>query len=240
MRAGVILTLIVLALAAPAVAQDTPEPAWKGALGLSYVATSGNSDTTTLGLDFGLTRKPEPWGLELKAMYLRADQNGATTAERYGLSLKGKRALGERFEVFVGAGGDKDRFAGYDLRAVVAGGGTYKALTGPKQLLSFDAGLTWTREELVEAPTNDYLGALLGLNYAWQISATSKLTEALVWYPNFDVSSDWRVVSETVLQAAVSSALALRLGYLVRYDHLPVPGFKSTDTTTTASVVLTF
>jgi putative salt-induced outer membrane protein len=259
MRCAVCLSLIVLALAVPALAQDTPEPAWKGTLGLSYVATSGNTDTRTLGLDLGFDRRPEPWGLEIRAAVLRAEQDGDTTAERYGASFKGKRALGDRWEVFAGVGADKDAFAGYDLRALLAGGGTYKALLGPKHLLSFDAGLTWTREDLValqtdagevDQPTNDYLGGLLGLNYAWQISATSKLSERLVWYPNFDVSSDWRGVSETAVQAAVSSRLALKLGYLVRYDNEPAQEgvdfagnpvyFDDTDTTTTVSLVLTF
>jgi putative salt-induced outer membrane protein len=259
MRYLVSLTLAALALTAPALAEDAPVPTWKGSLGLSYVATSGNSDTKTLGLDFGLDRKPEPWGLEIRALALRADQNGDTTAERYGASFKGKRALGDRWEVFAGLGADKDKFAGYDLRTLLAGGGTYKALLGPQHLLSFDAGLTWTREDLValqtdagevDQPTNDYMGGLLGLNYTWQIAKTSKLTERLVWLPNFDVTSDWRVVSETAVQAAISSRLALKLGYLVRYDNEPAQSavdlagqsvyFDDTDTTTTISVVLTF
>jgi putative salt-induced outer membrane protein YdiY len=99
-------------------------------------------------------------------------------------------------------------------------------------------------------PSNDYVGGIAGLNYAWQISETAKLSEALVYLPNFDDSGDWRAVSETALQAAISSKLALKLGYLVRYDNEPaVAGvdadgaavyFDDTDTTTTVSVVWSF
>ena len=57
--------------AGPAVAQDDaeapPEPNWKNELGLSYVGTSGNTDTSSFGLDFKSERKPTPWGLNLIA-----------------------------------------------------------------------------------------------------------------------------------------------------------------------------
>jgi len=39
-------------------------------------------------------------------------------------------------------------------------------------------------------------------------------------------------------QAALNNRLALKLGYLLRYSHAPVAGFKTTDMTTTASVVV--
>ncbi len=259
MRLTVCLSLIVFALTTPAFAQEVPEPAWKGALGLSFVSTGGNSDTQTLGLDFGLDRKPEPWGIEIKAAAIRAEDNSVTTAERYNGSVRGKRALSDRWEVFVGAFGEQDKFSGYDLRYGAAAGGTYKALLGPKHTLSFDGGLTWTKEEFVDLvdaggvehpqPSADYLGGIAGLNYAWQFSDTASLSERLVYLPNFDETSDWRAVSETALQASISSKLALKLGYLVRYDSEPAVKeilgneeilFDDTDTTTTMSVVWSF
>jgi putative salt-induced outer membrane protein len=259
MRNLLLTCLIVVSLAVPAMAQDQPEPVWKGSLGLSYVATSGNSDTSTLGLDFGLTRKPEPWGLEFRATAIRGEQEGNLTAERYLAAFKGTRALGDRWELFGALGVEKDQFAGYDLRTVVGAGATYKALTGPEHTLKLNGGLTWTREDLVEVltdagwvdqPSYDYMGGILGLDYAWQISQSSKLSEVLNWFPNFDESGDWRAVSETALQAAISQRLALKLAYLVRYDNEPalqgtdLAGspiyFDDTDTTTTVSVVVNF
>jgi putative salt-induced outer membrane protein YdiY len=259
MRLTVSLSLIVFALSTPAFAQEVPEPAWKGALGLSFVSTGGNSDTQTLGLDFGIDRKPEPWGVEIKAAAIRAEDNSVTTAERYNGSVRGKRGLGDRWEVFGGGFGEQDKFSGYDLRYGAAAGGTYKALLGPTHTLSFDAGLTWTKEELVDLltdagyvsqPSYDYVGGIVGLKYAWQISDGASLSELLTYLPNFDESGDWRAISETALQAAISSKLALKLGYLVRYDHEPAQSgvdfaggpiyFDDTDTTTTVSVVWSF
>ena len=47
-----------------------------------------------------------------------------------------------------------------------------------------------------------------------------------------------RSEAELTAQAAMASHLALKIGYLLRYSNAPVPGFKKTDNTTTASVVL--
>jgi len=66
---GVIYTLV----AAPGFAQEAEaeeeekEPKWIGSLGLAWVATSGNTDTSTIGLDFGLESKPAPWGFTFAA-----------------------------------------------------------------------------------------------------------------------------------------------------------------------------
>ncbi len=243
MRHGMLLMLVFALVAPPVLAEETPAaapPAWSGESGLSYVATSGNTDTSTLGLTFALNRTPDPWGWEFKAGYLRAEQDGDTTAERTEVSARAVRALNERWDLFGGVGAEKNVFAGYDLRVLTAVGATYKALLGPVHTLSFDGGLSWTTEEFVDDTDNDYLGAILGLAYAWQISDTATLGERLVWNPNFDDSSDWTALSETSLTASIRSNLAVKLGYLYRFDNRPLEGFDDTDTTTTASLVVSF
>ena len=77
-------------------AEEEPEPAWVGSLGLSWVATSGNTDTSSIGADFALDRKPEPWGLSLVARGNRADDQGVKTAENLLFSARGTRAIGNR------------------------------------------------------------------------------------------------------------------------------------------------
>jgi putative salt-induced outer membrane protein len=232
---------ILLLMTTPGLAEETEEsPAWQGSLGLSLVATSGNSDTKTLGLDFSLGKTPDPWGLKLDASFIHSEQEGETTAERYSLHLRGERSLGGRWQLFTGVSGLQDKLAGYDMRVVFEGGATFHALRQPRHELSLDSGLTWTKEDLTLGGSDDYLGGLLGLAYKWQISDSAAFSERLIWYPNFDESGDWRATSETALQAAVSSRLALKLGYQLRYENQPVEGFDDTDATTRVSLVVTF
>jgi len=247
-----ILTLIVgvvPALAQEAAEEEEKEPAWKGSLGLSWVATSGNTDTSSLGLDFGLERKAEPWGLALIVKGNRAEDQGARTAENYLFSGRAVRKLSKRWEAFGGLAWAKDPFAGFDSQTVASVGVTYLAVESEHHLLSFDGGLTYTWEDQISpvapAPvlvTNsiDFAGGLLGLKWDWQLSDNAKFLQRLVVLPNFDETSDWRLNSTTALEAAVNSWLALRLGIDVRYRNEPIGNAKSTDTTSTASVVFNF
>lgn len=243
---GALAGTLILALAtAPARAQeaeapeDEAEPRWSGSAGLAVLVTSGNTETESLGLDVQVTRKPDPWGLELKAQFQRAEDSGVRTAERYYLSLRGTRTVSERWEVYAGVSAEQDEFAGLDLRQLVEAGFVYYALTGPKHLLDFDLGLTWTDEDRVPPePDTDFVGAVAGLDYTWKISDTASLTERLIYYPNFDESDDWRVDSTTALSASLTMRWALQLSYEVRYRNQPIGDRDDTDATTKASLVL--
>ena len=247
MKRWLLVVCLILSLGAlPVLAQETteeeaPEPIWKGSLGLAYLGTSGNSETSSFGLDFTTERRPTPWGLTITGKFNRNDDSGNLTAERYSLAGRARRALGDRWELFGGLSGEKDIFAGYDLLFIAEAGVTYKALTGPTHHLSFDAGITWTDENRIEPnPVVSYMGAVLGGTYEWKISDTSSFTQLLYFYPNFDETSDWRLSSVTGLQTAVNSWLAVKLGYEVRYRNQPIGDNEKTDTTSSASVVFTF
>lgn len=245
MNRTLIVTGLILALGAlPLLAQETEEeeePLWAGSLGLAWVATSGNTDTTTLGLNFALDRKPEPWGLELVARGNRADDSGVTTAENYLVSARAVRKLSTRWDAFGGLAWAKDPFAGFDSQTVASAGAIYTAIDSKRMLLSFDMGLAYTWEDRVP-PAEDvnFAGGLLGLSWEWKLGANSKFTERLVVLPNFDDTDDWRLQSLTAIESAINDWLALRLGFDLRYRNQPIDDADSTDTTSTASVVINF
>lgn len=244
-KAAVLCAVIALSMGTrPVLAQEEEEPkepAWKGNLGLAYLATSGNTETESFGLDFKLERRPDPWGFEVTALFNRAEDEGVKTAERYLAGGRAKRALDERWELFGGLSGEKDEFSGFKLRAIAEAGAVYKALQGPTHLLSFDGGLTWTDEDRIDPePDADWFGAVVGLSYEWKVSDTASLTQRLVYYPNFDDSDDWRLNSDTGLQASISSALAVKVSYEVRYRNEPIASNDDTDTTSKVSLVVNF
>jgi putative salt-induced outer membrane protein len=244
-RLILIFGLIFVVGSVPVLAQEAeeeePEPAWVGSLGLSWVATSGNTDTSSVGMDFALDRKPEPWGLSLIARGNRADDQSVKTAENYVVSARAMRALGKRWQAFGGLAWAKDPFAGFDSQSVASAGATYKAIEGERHLLSFDMGLAYTWEDRVPPQEDvDFAGGVLGLSWEWKLGASSKLTERLVFLPNFDDTDDWRLNSITAIEAAVNEWLALRFGFDIRHRNQPIGDADGTDTTSTASVVFNF
>src|SRR5262249_42401672 len=103
----------------------------------------------------------------------------------------------------------------------------------------------WSHEHAVEsleslAPTtNDAIGLLELLSRA-PIGAAGSTTQRLTLYPDFTRSDALRLETELTAQAAMNQRIALKVGYLIRYVHAPLPGRKSTDTTATASIVVTW
>lgn len=239
---GMIFTLgVVPALAQESQAEEVKEPTWKGSLGLSWVATGGNTDTSSFGLDFGLDRKPEPWGLSFNVRGNRAEDRGVLTAENYFAAGRAVRKLSERWEAFGGLQWSKDPFAGFESQSVVSAGATYVAIDGDRHHLTFDMGLAYTREDRIPPVENvSFAGGVVGLAWDWKLGESSKLTERLMYYPNFDDSADWRVTSVTAIESAINSWLALRFGFDVRYRNQPIDNADGTDTTSTASVVFNF
>jgi putative salt-induced outer membrane protein len=242
---ALLATVLIMTGTLGAEDEAAPEPSWTGDLGLSYVSTTGNTDTETLGLDLNFIRKPDPWGIEFKARITRAEEDGNLTAERYEAGVVGRRSLNERWELFAGLNGEKDQFKGFDLRAVVDAGVTYRALLGPTHQLWFDMGLAYTDEDRIEPePDDDFFGASLAAHWEWAFSESASLRQDLSYYPNFDQSSKWRGVSNTALQASLTSRLAMKFGYEIRYEN--EPGFDgelerdTTDTTTRVSLVVKF
>lgn len=73
---------------------------------------------------------------------------------------------------------------------------------------------------------------------ACRISESSTWDSQITFFPRFDDPDDYRVHSRVGLQAAINRHLGIRLGNDLKYDHEPVRGFRSTDTTTNVSLVV--
>src|SRR6185295_19985174 len=82
-----IICWILLGISIPAHGQappaPAPPPAWETQVGASFVGTSGNTETTTLGADFSQIRRWPVWQIESGAAAIRTSDHDVRTAERY-------------------------------------------------------------------------------------------------------------------------------------------------------------
>src|SRR5579864_7127059 len=127
------ICLLLIALSLPgaevALAQTPPAkeplPLWDVQVGASFVGTTGNSDTSSTGIDFAGHRRGDVWKIDSTATAVRTSDQGMTTAERYLGMVRGQRTLTPLVGVSVGERLERDRFSGIDLRSIL------------------DAGLSW-------------------------------------------------------------------------------------------------
>lgn len=226
--------------AAAVPAPPKPErPSWDFKLGLSYLATAGNTDTSSAGIDATYRREWGLWSLDSNAAVVRATRNDVKTAESSNAQVRGRRKLSERLQATAGLRSERNRFAGIDLRTITDTSFSWSVLDSPAWRVRTLWGLSWTREELRgNRQESSSLGGLVQLQNTVKISEGSELNGQVTAYPDLEDSEDYRINANLALQAALNRHLALRLGYDLKYDNEPVRGFERTDSTSTASLVV--
>jgi putative salt-induced outer membrane protein len=216
-----------------------PPPTWDLKLGLSYLATMGNAETSSAGVDANYRRNWGIWSLDATAAAVRATRNDLETAESASSQLRGRRKIADGLEATAGLRGETNRFAGVDLRTIADTSLSWSAVDTPGWRVRTLWGVSWTREEpRGDRPASTSLGGLLQLQNTVKISAGSELNSQVTAYPDMTESEDYRINANIALQAALNRHLALRLGYDLKYDNEPIRGFERTDSTSTASLVV--
>jgi putative salt-induced outer membrane protein len=222
----------------PAAPPPPPPPLWDAQIGASFVGTNGNSDTASTGADFAAHRRGAVWQMESAATVVRTSADGRTTAERYLGMFRGQRKLTPLVGVSSGIRLERDRFSGLDLRSILDAGLSWALVHHPEWTLDGVTSIAWLHESrLVGAGIDDPIGVFQLLSRI-PFGTAGDTTQRFTYFPDFKTTAAYRSEAEVTAQAAMSAHLALKIGYLLRYSNAPVPGFKKTDNTTTASVVL--
>lgn len=215
-----------------------PPPLWEVQIGASFVGTSGNSDTSTVGADFAARRRWPEWQLESAATAIRASDRGTRTAERYLGSLRGDRVLAPRIGLSMGERAERDHLAGIDLRSITDIGLKWAVARQTQWMLDALTSLGLNHESsIVDVDRNDPIAILQAVS-KYAFNPSSDTTQRITIYPDFKQSSAFRAEAELAAQAALNRRLALKLGYLWRYSNAPIAGFARSDNTATASVVV--
>jgi len=230
------------ALATSAAAQTPPPeppPLWDAQVGASFVGVSGNSETSSTGIDFSAHHRGAIWQTEASASAVRTSDHGVATAERYIAAVRVQRTLTPIIKLTAGEKAEHDPFAGIDLRNILDGGLGWALVRQTRWTLDGTTAIAWSHESTTTGPDiDDPVGVFQALSrIAFDGGDT---TQRVTYYPDFKTSAAYRAEMELTAQAAMSTHLALKVGYLLRYSNTPVVGFLKTDNTATASVVVRF
>ena len=221
--------------------EDAPPPvAFTGDLG--FVNTAGNSEVTTLNLGERLTYRTAGWVLGEFFNVIYGETDGKESTSLWKAGVRVDREITLRLAAFGLGGWERNKFAGISRRFEEALGLAYKVLTGGKSQLGFEAGvsLNQQRSTLAGVADDNFVAGRAAGRYRYNFSESAFLTQLLEFLPNLEESDDYRLNSETALVAALSKQMALKLGYVVRFDNLPEPGFKKTDRLFTSGIQVNF
>jgi putative salt-induced outer membrane protein YdiY len=234
---------MALPAAAPSLlAQEPPSPpGWSDTGEFSYVMTSGNSETSTLGLKNLLKRTFDSSSFEIRAGAIRAetttktrivvagpavqeDSSTATSAENYYLNGRFDRKISEKFFWYGGVGWDRNQFAGIDNRYAVMGGvGNIWSNTDTLKFRT-DYALTYTKEEDV-VPNPDVKDKFGGVRFSWnylhKFGDSTTYGNDFIVDENLNDTQDYRGDMTNWVAVAMSKRLALKVSLQWLYDHQP-------------------
>jgi putative salt-induced outer membrane protein len=235
---------IVLAFSAAPAAQAQ----WTGKAELGFLSASGNTEATSANTKFDLTHEGAHWRNNLFFGALYGQNAEFSTAERYEASYQADYKITDRLSWFGSLRGEEDRFSGFAYQATVATGASYKFIDGPATKLSVSLGAGYRRsksETLVKSAAGEVIDRIDGdlqtepvatfsSLYEHAFTATTKITNKLLAESGSDNTA---LQNDLALQVSMTDALALAVGYGVRYNSNPPPLAHSTDTLITVNLV---
>ncbi|MGE5092235.1 MAG: YdiY family protein [Bacillota bacterium] len=233
------LAAILLSSAAGGVAsaQDTSHVALVGDVG--FVNAAGNTSLTTLNTGEKLTWTRGAVKLGQQGAFIYGRTEGVTSASQLIAGLRADYALSSRLGVYGMGNFERNRFAGFARRFSEGAGLTLAALQTAADSLSFEGGLDLTQQRSITEVSDNFTSARAAANYRHHLNAKAFVSQFVEVLPDLETSKDLRVNSETAIVAPLSARFAVKLGYLIRFDNLPEPGFRKTDRLFTSGLQVT-
>ena len=240
---GLAVTLAFLAvLPASAAAQTAaPKDTTKLTVGLGLVTTSGNTSVTTFNLGNSFAYIAHPWVFSEAGTMIYGSTHDTVNNDQYHLLLRVDYTIHDGLSAYLYGGFDRDRFAGIVSRYQEAAGLAWKAVATPADLLSVELGLAQNQQQDVGGGASiSFTAARAAATYKHMLNKTAYAQEALEVLPDLQHSKNLRINSETDLVAPLSTAISLKVGYVIRFDNLPPAGFKKTDRILTTGIQIAF
>lgn len=237
-RAGNVVSWLVLVGVSPLAAQ-APD-SLRLALDLGYVNTAGNTDVTTLNFGEHFSFTTGPWVLAHFATVVEGRSKGEETAAQYKTGARVDRAFSPRLGAYGLGGFERNVFAGIGQRYEEGAGLTAKLVALPRDELSLEGGVSLVQQRSVARLRERFGAGRAAVRFKHAFGAASYLQQDVELLANLQNSEDRRVNTETALVAPISSRIALKASYAIRFDNQPEPGFRKSDRVLTTGVQIVF
>jgi len=233
------LALVAAALVMPfsLLAQEEEEGPWSGSATLGYLATSGNTENSTLNTGIVLGYEIGKWQHTATFKAINSSEEDSTTAETYDFSFKSERNLTDKDFLFGRVDYRKDRFSGYDNQVSEVVGYGRRLINTDRHSLNAEVGAGARQSERQDGTEEDEAVFNGGLYYVWTLSETALFSQDLTT----EVGSD-NTYSESIskVTAKLIGDLALVASYAIKHNSDVLAGIEKKDTYSALSLEYAF
>lgn len=231
-----IVALLSAVTPLPAAEEEEDGP-WAGKATLGFLATSGNTENSTLNSSFEISYKAERWQHLFEAAAINASENNVTTAEAYDIGWKSERDLSEHNFVFGRLNWRKDQFSGYDTQFSQSAGYGRRLINTAVHKLNAEIGVGARQSQLIDGSMEDETILRAGLSYRWKLAENAEFRQDFVLESGAE--NTYRE-SATSLSATLIGNFALVASYTVKNNSVVPALTEKTDTYTAVSLEYTF
>ncbi len=241
----IILACLVIPISSNAGTEGTEEPQSKikTRTELSFVQTSGNTDTQTFSVKAEAKKEGVKNRYYLTAKALYAKEDGRETSNQSSIDGRWERVLSERLFGLLTSGFSMDKFSGYEYRLYAGPGLGYDLIKTDRHVLQSLLSLIYSYDEFSvgDISSDKYVTGKVTLKYEWKILENLKFKEKLDYSVSFKDTNNFFIDSATAVEAKINRALSLGISYVVNYQNLlPSPEIKRTDTTFLTTLIIDF
>jgi putative salt-induced outer membrane protein len=222
-------------------AQDTK--GWGGEIGLNGARTTGNNDTTDIGIAFKLNNRGSDWRHNLRGSADYGRSQGNTNKRRYRLSYKIGRDLAPRTYAFANADYYSEDFGAFKHGYYLGGGAGYSVLVDDPTQWRLEAGAGFRSQKARLKPNDpsglssrleEFASARLFSDFEHKFHDTVTFTnDTELFYSDVDTY----FINETGVNSHMFGSLALRASFRVE-AHTDVPdGREKVDTISRIGIV---
>ena len=204
--------------------KESEENKWGGDAAVGLALARGNTDTTNLSFTFSATG-PLSKSIDStnKAYFLLNKEGDIANAESMGVNSQIQWKHTERFFSYYGIQGLRDKFKNYSYRILPGLGVGYKILVEDNLQLSARVGLSQVFTKYYDSEeTDSFTGFTLGNDFAWKVSSTAELSQALSLNINKSELGHIFLQFEISLASAITKGLSVKLTLMDKYDSKPV------------------
>ncbi len=237
MAVRLLMIVAVLTVALPLSAAEEEDGPWTGKATLGFLATSGNTENSTLNSSFEIAYKAGRWRHLFEAAAINANDNSITTAEAYEIGWKSERNFSKHNFAFGRLHWRKDQFSGYDTQFSQSIGYGRRLIDIDAHKLSAEIGVGARQSQLIDGSREDETILRAGLSYRWKLAENAEFRQDFVLESGAENS--YRE-SATSLSATLLGRFALVASYTIKNNSVVPLLTEKTDTYTAVSLEYTF
>lgn len=233
---NIIVAGIGLALAGAAVAQDAnselaaaEEAAqsypWDLELSLGLNGSRGSTDSDNVRAGFSAKQETNRNIFDLNLTWKYANEDSSDTENRFVGLVRNDWKLGDDspWSLFAEGEYEYNKFQNFEHRTRGAAGVGYRIIGDENASLRARVGVGYTYS--FGDVDDGFANGLVGLDFETRVTDNQSLVTSVTYYPNFDETDEFRLVSTAAYQIELTDDgnLSLRLGVENRRDTLANP-----------------